>query len=607
MLSVFETLLSKDLEAVEKSTASKIELVNRASGDDLPFWRKREILTNAIYGVDIDPLAVEVAKLNLLLRLLEGCSREELEAYLLVSGNKLLPDLSSNIKCGNSLVDYSFFDFDESAATNIQTLRSIRPFDWGTEFPFEGFDAIVGNPPYIRVQNLAKYIPNEYRYYKSSYCNSLLSKTAALDKYQLFVERGLSQLKPNGKLGMIIPNKFMANKDGKKLRSLLTSKYHVLQIIDFGAIPIFQNRSTYTCILIATPNPVASFSRIKVSSLSNYIDNPADHGRSYPESYLTSDAWAFPPEALSAHLDRIKPQCDPLSSIASIFVGLQTSCDSAYIFSPIKACKDYFEFIDMHGNIASVETELCKPCILDVQLEAYGTPNPNRFIIFPYQIVNGKAKLILIDEIRRRYPRAYSYLVSVKTELDKRSMSPARKGNDWHKFGRTQSLTRFDGNEHLIWPVLSTEPKYAIDTSGEIMFTGGGNGPYYGLELNAGIPESIEYIQAVMNYWMMEAIIQSRTSIFRGEYYSHGKQFVAELPVRRINFMNKEEASIHDKVVILIKKLNELIKRKGKAETPQDRTLLLRSIEASKRSLTILLDVLYQSDDELKKKVKNDE
>lgn len=171
LLSVYEFLAAKELARVMEDGDADVQLIDRPSGPDLPYWRKRQILSEAIYGVDIDPRAVEVAQLSLSLRLLEGCSVEELEAYRAKTGNRLLPDLSANIKCGNSLVGYQYFSYDEKAKDDIETLRAVRPFDWASEFPAGGFDAIVGNPPYIRVQHLARYIPKEYGFYRSDQCD----------------------------------------------------------------------------------------------------------------------------------------------------------------------------------------------------------------------------------------------------------------------------------------------------------------------------------------------------------------------------------------------------------------------------------------------------
>lgn len=593
LLSVYELLVSKELQRVIDSHNSSVELIDRLSGPDLPYSKKREILSEAIYGVDIDPLAVQVAQLSLSLRLLEGCSNEELNAYSAMTGKRLLPNLSENIKCGNSLVGYEYFQYDRSAAGDIEALRSVRPFDWPAEFPFGGFDAIVGNPPYIRVQNLARYIPKEYGYYKSSYCSLQLASSALLDKYQLFVERALGLLKDDGMLGMIIPNKFMTIQNGKAMRALLTSRYHVVRIVDFGTIQVFSGRSTYTCILVATPKDQTEFTRQLVTSLPAFVDDPLEGGLTYPESDLTRDAWSFLPEAISIHMDTIAQRCSKLSDLANIFVGLQTSNDAAYIFEPMATDGDCYVFSDLDGHISKVEKSICCPCLLDVTFEPYGTPSPNRQIIFPYRFENRGAKLIPIESLEEQFPNAYVYLCSIKDTLEKRAVSPRMRGNDWYKFGRSQSLGKFAGKPHLIWPVLSLGPRYVCDHTGKVMFTGGGNGPYYGLELKDGTPESIEYVQAALSYWLTEMMVKSKTSMFRGDYYAHSKQFMVDLPVRRIDFENHADVALHAQVTSLVGEINGLIAEKEACTNKSDVTLYDRAIAAARRSLESAMDDLY--------------
>lgn len=604
LLSVYEYLVSKDLQRIESVGDVEVELIEKQSGPDLPFWRKRQILSEAIYGVDIDPLAVEVAQLSLALRLLEGCSPEELDSFHASTGQRLLPDLSDNIKCGNSLVGYAYFDYDSTAATDIDTLRAVRPFNWEKEFPFGGFDAIIGNPPYIRVQNLAKYIPKEYGFYKSDRCDLKMARARSLDKYQLFVERALGLLAQDGKLGMIIPNKFMTIDTGKSLRGLLTGKFHVERIIDFGTTQVFPGRSTYTCILVATPKNVPDISWQQVSSLPDFISQPLGGGRFHSSSELTTDAWGFPPEAISEHFASIAPQCSKLSDIANVFVGLQTSDDSAYIIEPTEVTDSLFVFKDFRGHTSTVEKTLCRPCLLDVAFSPYGTPQPNKQIIFPYIIDNGRATLIPASKIKAEYSHAYEYLHSIKDKLDQRAVSPRRRGDDWHKFGRSQSLTKFSGRPHIIWPVLSLGPKYVIDRSGLVMFTGGGNGPYYGLELKDDTSESIEYVQAALSYWLTEELVSCKTSVFRGDYYSHGKQFVVGLPIRRIDFSDKAETALHDDITAAVRKLNDLVSKRDSASSKADVELLNRSIDASMLALEVKMDALYCVKPELKKAVR---
>lgn len=603
LLSAYEYLASKELSRIISEEDASIELIEKPSGPDLPYWRKRQILAEAIYGVDIDPLAVEVTQLSLALRLLEGCSSEELEAYRAATGNKLLPNLSDNIKCGNSIVGYAYFDFDPSAVNGIDTMRSVRPFDWASEFPFGGFDAIIGNPPYIRVQNLAKYTPTEYEYYRSSHCDLKMASAQLLDKYMLFIERGLSLLNISGKLGMIVPNKFMTIATGKQLRTLLTGKYHVSRVVDFGTLQIFPGRSTYTCILVATPEDTSEFSRIKVESLADFVASPTSDGVVYPSTDLTAEAWSFPPVALTAHLTRIEDRCTKLSDMANVFVGLQTSNDAAYIINPVDESNDAYTFIDLNGRQSMVEKNLCRPCLFDVSFEPYGTPAPNRQIIFPYDFVDNRAMLIPIDRLRSEYPNAYAYLTSIKEQLESRAFANRSRGDDWYRFGRSQSLSRFSGKPHLIWPVLSLGAKYVNDRSGKVLFTGGGNGPYYGLELKDDTPEAIEYVQAALSYWLTETLVRCKTSVFRGDYYAHGKQFVVELPIRRIDFGNPSDVALYKKVITTVRTLNELVTKRASSDNKSDAALYSRSIAATESNLKSAMDTLYDTTSKLEEEV----
>lgn len=604
LLSSYEHLVSKELTRVVSEGDASVELIERPSGPDLPFWRKRQILTGAIYGVDIDPLAVEVTQLSLVLRLLEGCSGEELDAFRSNTGSKLLPDLSDNIKCGNSLVGYSYFDFDPSASNDIDVLRAVRPFDWASEFPFGGFDAIVGNPPYIRVQNLALYTPKEYEFYKSRYCDLKMASAQLLDKYMLFVERALGLLKDSSRLGMIIPNKFMTLKNGKALRKLLAKTYHICRIVDFGANQVFAGRSTYTCILVATPSLIPCFSRQEVQSIPEFVSSPIGGGFEYPSDYLGEDPWSFPPDVVSSHLARIDPQCSRLEDAVDIFVGLQTSKDEAYIIEPVEETPELFFFNDYRGFRSSVEKALCRPFLHKVSLEPYGNPTPNKKLIFPYKSVNGRTILIAASELQKHYPHAYDYLLSIKDDLDQRAVVPKRKGDDWHKFGRSQSISKFSSGPHLICRVLTLGPQYAIDRSGLIMFTGGDNGPYYGLRMLEGTPECIEYIQAVMCYWLTELLVRYKTSYFEGAYYSHAKQFIKNLPIRRIDFGCQEDVALYEKIVNTVRTLNELVAKRDASNTKSDAELYSRSIVVAKKNLKAFMDTLYDIPAELEEAVR---
>ena len=171
---------------------------------------KKRILLNNIYGVDIDSQAVEVTKLSLLLRVLEGESEETIGKNLKLFRERALPDLGNNIKCGNSLIGPDFYKDQQMSFLDDEERYRINVFDWTSEFPAimksGGFDAVIGNPPYVRSINLKESDPVLWNLYRSRYQSA---STREWDIYLIFVEKGFSLLKANGKLGYILPNKFL--------------------------------------------------------------------------------------------------------------------------------------------------------------------------------------------------------------------------------------------------------------------------------------------------------------------------------------------------------------------------------------------------------------
>lgn len=147
--------------------------------------------------------------------------------------------------------------------------------------------------------------------------------------------------------------------------------------------------------------------------------------------------------------------------------------------------------------------------------------------------------------------------------------------------------------EHLIWPVLSLDSNYVYDND-QVIFTGGGNGPYYGIEMKDFTKESIFYIQAILNHWLMELLVlKERQYLPVGGYYSHGKQFVSGLPIYRIDFSNTEQKETHDYIVEKVHLLETLNMRLDHAQTSSDRSALERAIQITENDLSAKIDALY--------------
>ena len=156
--------------------------------------KKKEILLNNIHGVDIDTQAVEVTKLSLLLRVLEGESNETIGSQLDLFKERVLPDLGRNIKCGNSLIGSDYYqDRQLTMLIDEEERYRVNAFDWKTEFPQVfiqgGFDVVMGNPPYIRIQTLQETSQIDVEFYKKRY---KAASKGNYDVYVVFVEKGLS-------------------------------------------------------------------------------------------------------------------------------------------------------------------------------------------------------------------------------------------------------------------------------------------------------------------------------------------------------------------------------------------------------------------------------
>ena len=506
----------------------------------LTFEEKRRILVAHLRGVDIDENAVEVAQFSLLLKLIEDESEGALNEYVRAHKQPALPPLANIIRCGNSLV--SAAEWQAVCGVIPAALREkINPFNWADEFPSEmaagGFHVIVGNPPYIRIQNMVTYSREEVAYYQHDGSSYTTAQQDNFDKYALFVERSLTLVRPDGRVGVIIPHKFMSIQAGRTLRALLTVEKNILEeIVHFGVKQVFgRGTSNYTCILV--------MNRTGTNTMRLEWAGPLEAWRYGREGKITdvsanelgADSWEFADEDTRVLFARIRDQIPTrLSDVADIEVGVQTSADNVYIFRETSSDASTMT-CRWSGRDWQIERGILRPCLHDAPLYPYAHPVPNAWIIFPYALVatgNGKirARLIQPDEMAAMYPGCWAYLCARREELGKRSVTGgAAAERQWYQYGRSQSLTKFD-QPKIILPVLSLEPRYAYDEA-NTLFTGGGNGPYYMVRAREDAEVSTIYLLAILNHPLSEAFVRTNTSPFRGGYYSHGKQFIENLPI----------------------------------------------------------------------------
>ena len=209
---------------------------------------KKRILLNNIFGVDIDTNAVEVTKLSLLLKCMEGETQASISHQMTMFHERVLPTLDDNIKSGNSLVDTDFWDgqieFEE---------RKIKPFSWHKEFPsiFKGggFNVVIGNPPYIQMAMFDWFNDDQKKYLLSKFCSSM----GRMNTFGFFIEKGVKILDENGRLGFIIPNTILTQEYYQQLRRFILDKTNINKIATYKNL-VFDDAVVETVTLILSLN-----------------------------------------------------------------------------------------------------------------------------------------------------------------------------------------------------------------------------------------------------------------------------------------------------------------------------------------------------------------
>ncbi len=255
-------------------------------------WRlttreRRRILLGHIYGVDIDPQAVEVTKLSLLLKVLEGASGETLGAQFRLFRERALPDLADNIKCGNSLIGPDFYENQQFDLLDEEERYRINVFDWEAGFPeimkAGGFDAVIGNPPYG-----ADYTDAEKEYFQSEY----VYKKGKPETYIFFLERGNAILTASGMLGFITPNAWLTNYYGVQMRRYIFEHASFKHLVDLEPTKVFQKSVVDTVITISSKD-----TRIKVREKTEVWRGTKDHQIAY-EFAVDQSVWESDPQAI---------------------------------------------------------------------------------------------------------------------------------------------------------------------------------------------------------------------------------------------------------------------------------------------------------------------
>jgi len=478
---------------------------------------KKQILLNNIYGVDLDTQAVEVTKLSLLLKCMEGETASSINAEMRF-GERVLPTLDNNIKSGNSLIDLDFYDFQ----IDFGEEKKIKPFNWQQAFPevftttvkggaklSSGFDVVIGNPPYIRIQSIIETSPDQATYFNQKY------KSAAKGNYDIyvaFIEKSLSLINKQGKVGYILPHKFFTAQYGAATRELLLQKKAIDQIVHFGHQQIFENATTYTCIITLSNEEKSSFDFIKVEDLVKWRTKTNTSVNKISFDTLTTGDWNFVTGSGQKLLEKLNTKRTLESITNRIFQGLKTSADKIYIVRKVEEdANQYIIFSPQNDKSYKVEKVLFHPLIKGGDSLGYVFAATQLLILFPYN----NSSLIPESNLKKDYPLTYSYLKEHKQYLEDRE-NEKMKTAKWYGFVYPKALDVIS-TPKIFTPDIAPKASYSIDVKGDIFFTGGVSGGY-GIKVKEGVSEL--FILGLLNSKLIDWYLKQISTQMRGGWYS---------------------------------------------------------------------------------------
>lgn len=584
LIETFQTLQDILIDYYIKNDPSKLQRLTEFSFK-LKLPVKIDLLTQCIYGIDKDLNAVKACAFGLLLKLLEGETRDTIGTT-----HPILPNLDSNILFGNSLIELS--DMVVNSKTTI-----VNPFNITHKF-----DVIVGNPPYMATEHMKQLTPLELPIYKKKY----LSAYKQFDKYFIFVERAIRLLNEDGYLGYILPSKFMKVGAGKELRKLITDNMYLSKLVSFGSSQVFKDKTTYTCLLFLKKTKQKTFSFYEVRDFKKWLTREENFiiENKYSLNKLNSDTWILEKD-INIILGIMSKKCKPLIELIgknSIANGIQTSANNYYIHKEVKKTNNLISF-EYSGEIYSVEKELTRPYFEtprsgDDHFYTYQDVEPNAFVIYPYKKVNGKITLVEYDDLRVNYPKMFSFLNVIKVHLDNgtRSIKPEPlTPHEWYRYGRSQALENCDVPQKIVVGVLSNGYKYSIDNNRTFVSSGGTAG-YSIINIPDSCPYSIYYIQAILSSKYLEWFASIYGEVFRGGYIARGTKVQTRMPIPLIDFSDMKEKEKHDQIASYQLKMNTLYSDLNKADI-RTKIVMKRQFDVLSLGLNSLISSLFELGD----------
>lgn len=392
-----------------------------------------------------------------------------------------------------------YIETTENKLKGLLIDKSIEPNAIADDFCFHDFrfkfDFVIGNPPYVRIQNL-----NDRRELLQKKFFSAIN--GSIDLYFCFFEKALNCLSEYGRICFISPNSHFYSAAGKNLRKLLLP--FVYKIVNFDHFQVFKDATVYSAITFLTKQENGNLL---------YADNHKNDFfdldyKKIIKNNLNDNKWEFFDQDYFDFRCGLLKKYARLNDVADIHYGLATLKDDLYVFSPSKTDKEYY-----YWENYKIEKKLVVPII---KASTYKGTDQGLFIIYPYR----DGKIIIKNEMKSIYPFAYKYFCDKKGILASRDKGGGAFYEEFYAFGRTQGLKTSFGKK-IITSTMNLSPRFfVVDNEKATFYSGYCIKPKHGIDIYE-LCESL-------NSDLMKKYIDSVSKSYRGGYKSYAKSFLKD-------------------------------------------------------------------------------
>jgi type I restriction-modification system DNA methylase subunit len=568
---------------------------------------EKTILERNLFGVDIDPQAVEIATLSL-----------ELKAVRL--HERLSSHLGEHLKRGNSIIYSTASElldkFTESELKEVlgedwrEGWHSKHPFRYEEGFPEimeNGFDVVMGNPPYNNMRDPELKVEQAYceRFHDDIYRGNS-------DIMFYFIKRGLSVLRQHGLLGLIVARYFMKSEEGDRLREYILQHSKIRYIVDTRNVQVFGPINVLTCIMILerddSPPENKADHKIRVvnvnkqassldelfDEINRHIDEESYSGEgidafSVSQGKLGSDPWTLEPPDVHAILGKMEAEAQPLSELADAVVGFITGMNEGFPDDKLleAASKELHkaksELRLKNGTVCLEVDETKRVEIKDLEkgLRKAGSKRVGVFIlpkseadqlnlekdllypvVMPHEVQRygfDDCENVLIkteqDTQIDKYPRIKAHLERFRRQLEERDAMPQCR---WYGLSLLKNREFFEtAQTKIMVPAYATGNRFALDEGRHYYCINTG----YIIVPKADCQIDIRFLLAILNSKIMEFYHKKKSKLKRVGYYEYFAEQLRRLPIKVVDIRKPSDRKAHDGVVRLAARMVEAKKR----------------------------------------------